>query len=125
VQTIAQIRDSLSPQQRVRLGILAGDYGGASAIDLYGPVYGLPPAISGINSFWQRGYGDPPPETLIVLGAPQRLVDAQFNDCRIAARSWNRYGVINEQTGDRPDIFVCGAPRQPWPDFWRSFRYYG
>jgi 4-amino-4-deoxy-L-arabinose transferase-like glycosyltransferase len=125
VQTIAQIRDSLSPQQRVRLGILAGDYGAAGAIDLYGPVYGLPPAISGINSFWQRGYGDPPPETLIILGASQRWVDAQFDGCRIAARSWNRYGVINEQTGDRPDIFVCGAPRQPWPDFWRSFRHYG
>jgi 4-amino-4-deoxy-L-arabinose transferase-like glycosyltransferase len=125
VQTVAQIRDSLSPQQRSRLGILAGDYGAAGAIDLYGSVYGLPPAISGINSFWQRGYGDPPPETLIILGASQRRVDAQFTGCRIAARSWNRYGVINEQTGDRPNIFLCGPPRQPWPDFWRSFRYYG
>jgi hypothetical protein len=125
VETTAQIRDSLSPQQRGRLGILAGDYGAAGAIDLYGPVYGLPPAISGINSFWQRGYGDPPPQTLIILGTSQRWVDAQFTGCRIAARSWNRYGVINEQTGDRPDIFICGAPRQPWPDFWRSFRYYG
>jgi hypothetical protein len=33
--------------------------------------------------------------------------------------------VINEQTRDHPDIFVCGAPRRPWPDFWRPFRYYG
>lgn len=125
VGTIAQIRDSLSPQQRARLGILAGDYGAAGAIDLYGPVYGLPPAISGINSFWQRGYGDPPPETLIIVGGSEPWVDAQFSHCLVAARSWNRYGVINEQTRDRPDIFVCGPPRQSWPDFWRSFRYYG
>lgn len=125
VETIAQIRDSLTPQQRGRLGILTGDYGSAGAIDLYGPAHGLPAAISGVNSFWQRGYGDPPPETLIIVGASKRWVDAQFSDCRVAARSWNRYGVINEQTSDHPDIFVCGPPRQPWPDLWRSFHYYG
>jgi hypothetical protein len=35
---------------------------------LYGPAYGLPEAISGINTYWLRGYGDPPPQTVIVLG---------------------------------------------------------
>jgi len=126
VETVAQVRDSLPlEQQRARLGILAGDYGAASAIDLYGPTYRLPPAIGGINSFWQRGYGDPPPETLIILGASARWAEEHFTGCRIAARSWNYYGVINEQTGDRPDVFVCGLPRQSWPDFWKTFRYYG
>ncbi len=33
-----------------------GIYGGAGAINLYGARYGLPEAISEINSFWQRGY---------------------------------------------------------------------
>jgi hypothetical protein len=42
-------------------GILAGNYGEAGAINLYGPAYDLPEAISGINSYWLRGYGDPPP----------------------------------------------------------------
>ncbi|HKU28229.1 MAG TPA: glycosyltransferase family 39 protein [Candidatus Sulfotelmatobacter sp.] len=125
VETIAQIRNSLSPQQRARLGILTGDYGSAGAVDLYGPTYGLPPAISGTNSFWQRGYGDPAPETLIIVGFSRRGVEEHFTGCRIAARAWNRFGVINEQTGDRPDIFVCGPPRQSWPDFWKSFRHYG
>jgi len=126
VETVAQVRDSLPlEQQRARLGILAGDYGAASAIDLYGPTYRLPPAIGGINSFWQRGYGDPPPETLIILGASERWAEEHFTGCRIAARSWNHYGVINEQTGDRPDVFVCGPPHQSWPDFWKTFRYYG
>jgi hypothetical protein len=60
VQTVAKIRDSLPAQERDHLGILAGNYGEAGAIDLYGPRYGLPAAISGINSFWLRGYGEPP-----------------------------------------------------------------
>jgi hypothetical protein len=39
-------------------GILAGNYGKAGAINLYGPAYGLPEAISGINSYWLRGCRD-------------------------------------------------------------------
>jgi 4-amino-4-deoxy-L-arabinose transferase-like glycosyltransferase len=125
VQTVAQIRDSLPPEDRTRLGVLAGNYGEAGAMNLYGPQYGLPGAISGVNSFWQRGYGDPPPETLIVIGLSQEFVDKHFNSCRLVAHTSNRYGVLNEETRDHPDIFVCGGPRKSWPDFWKDFRYYG
>jgi len=68
VQTIASIRDSLPVQERSRLGILAAGSGQAGAINLYGPELGLPKAICGMNSHWLRGYGDPPPETVIVVG---------------------------------------------------------
>jgi len=125
VQTVAQIRDSLPAEDRARLGVLANNYGEAGAINLYGPNYGLPRAISGINSFWQRGYGDPPPQTLIVLGVSQGFRDKNFESCRLAAHVWNRYGVLNEETKDHPDIFVCGGPRKSWPEFWKDFRYYG
>ena len=57
VQEVVRIRDLLVPEERAHLGILATSYGEAGAIDLFGPQYGLPRAISGINSFWQRGYG--------------------------------------------------------------------
>jgi len=43
----------------------------------------------------------------------------------LAAHVWNRYGVLNEETKDHPDIFVCGGPRKSWPEFWKDFRYYG
>jgi hypothetical protein len=39
----------------------------------------LPRAISGINSFWQRGYGDPPPQTLNVVGIPRRFMERTFS----------------------------------------------
>lgn len=125
VQTIAQIRDSLPAEDRARLGILAANYGEAGAINLYGPNYGLPPAISGINSFWRRGYGDPPPTTLIVLGYSSRFREANFASCHVAGHNPNPYGVDNEETHDHPDIFVCRGLRQSWPDFWKDFQYYG
>src|SRR5271165_717988 len=106
-ETVAKIRDSLPAQDRARLGILAGNYGEAGALNLYGPDYALPRAISGVNSFWERSYGDPPPETLIVVGFPRQWADSHFATCQIAGHPWNRYGTSNEETIEDPDIFVC------------------
>src|SRR5208337_2832343 len=78
VETVAKIRDSLPAQDRARLGVLAGDEGETGAVNLYGPAYGLPSAISGMNSNWLRGYGDPPPQTLIVLGEHRDFVERNF-----------------------------------------------
>ena len=125
VETVARIRDSLPPEDRAHLGILGANYGEAGAVNLYGPQYGLPRAISGVNSFWQRGYGDPPPQVVIVLGLPRSYVQRKFTSCELAAHTWNRFGVGNEETIDHPDIFVCRGLRQSWPEFWEHFRYYG
>lgn len=124
-QEVARIRDSLPAQDRLRLGILAGNYGEAGAINLYGPQYGLPQAISGINSFWQRGYGNPPPDTLIVLGLSRGFLERNFSSCEVAGHAPNPYQIENEETRDNPDIYLCRGLRQSWPEFWRDFRYYG
>jgi 4-amino-4-deoxy-L-arabinose transferase-like glycosyltransferase len=125
VQAVAQVRDALPESDRAHVGILVGDYGEAGAVDLYGPQYGLPPAISGINSFWAHGYGNPPPETLIVLGLSKRFLDRNFASCQVVAQSPNPYHIENEQVRDHPDIYVCRGLRQSWPEFWRDFQYYG
>ena len=124
VETVAKIRDSLSPEDRNHLGILTSNYGEAGAVNLYGPQYGLPHAISGVNSFWQRGYGDSP-QTVIALGEHLDYLEQKFVSCRLAAHSWNKFGIENEETVDHPDIFVCRMLRQPWPEFWRTARHYG
>lgn len=125
VETVAHIRDSLPPSQRPHLGVLAGNYGEAGAINLFGPNYGLPPAISGVNSFWARGYGDPPPDTLIVLGHSAGYLVRNFDSCRLAARAWNRFGVENEETRDYTGIYVCSGLKKPWPEFWADYRHFG
>ena len=125
VQEVAKIRDSLAPEERAHLGIIGSNYGEAGAINLYGPEYGLPRAISGINSFWYRGYGDPPPQTIIVIGLSRKYMEKTFGPCRLAGHTWNQYGIKNEETVDHPDIWVCGPPKAGWPEFWRDFRYFG
>lgn len=125
VRTVAGIRDSLSPDQRANLGVLVGNYGEQGAIEMLGPAYHLPPPISGTNSAWLRGYPLPPPSTLIVVGLPAFYAKWTFTGCRVAGHNGNRLGVDNEERRDHPDIFVCGPPRKPWPEFWKKYQNFG
>ena len=125
VQETARIRNSLAPEERAHLGILTGGYGAAGAINLFGPHYGLPRAISGINSLWLHGYGDPPPRTLIVIGLKWQFAAETFAGCRLAGHLWNRYGIQTDDIVQTPDIYVCGPPKAAWPKFWKAFRYFG
>ena len=125
VETIARVRDSLPQSDRARLGILAGNYGEAGAINLYGPAHGLPRAICGTNSFWERGYGDPPPETVIVVGFDREFVEHHFESAEVVARVTNRHGVANEETTQRPEIFLCRGLRGGWAEFWKTFQRFG
>ncbi len=125
VKTVADIRDTVPPEERARLGILAGNYGEAGAVNVYGPAYNLPRAISGIDSFWLWGYGDPPPETVIVLGLDPAWVYTLFETCSIAGSTVNPYGIQNEESQEHPDILLCRNLRQPWEQFWKDFHYFG
>jgi len=118
---LALVDDALPPEEWARAGVLAGNYGEAGAVELYGPAHGLPPPISGVNSFWERGYGDPPPETLVVLGFTSAQLEPLFRNCAPAARVANRYGVANEETR-HPDVFVCRDPVRPWAELWPTLR---
>jgi hypothetical protein len=124
VGVVARVYYSLPADERMRTGILTGNYGEAGAINLYGPSHGLPGAISGVNSYWLRGYGEPPPQTLIVLGLSKKTRDKYFGSCEAVATVTNDFGITNEETGHR-DVFVCRNLREPWPDFWKRVRSFG
>jgi hypothetical protein len=125
VKTVAGIRDSLPPEQRAGLGITVGNYGEQGAIEILGAAYNLPPPISTTNSAWLRGYPEPPPTTLIVLGLGKEEADSIFTGCRLAGHNGNAEGVKNEESQDHPDIFVCGPPRKPWPELWKEHQNFG
>jgi 4-amino-4-deoxy-L-arabinose transferase-like glycosyltransferase len=125
VRTVAQIRDSLPPDQQAHLGITTGNYGEYGAIDVLGRAYGLPEPIGTTNSEWYRGYPSPPPTTIIVIGLNTRDANSIFTNCRLAGHNTNSDGVQNEESQFHPDIFVCGPPRLPLPELWRQHRDFG
>jgi 4-amino-4-deoxy-L-arabinose transferase-like glycosyltransferase len=125
VDTVAGIYATLPEEEKPLAGILTGNYGEAGAINLYGPAYGLPEAISGVNSYWLRGYGDPAPQTLIVLGIETTRARTLFESCTRAGVITNRYGVRNEETEDHPIILLCRVPRKPWLELWQRLQSFG
>jgi hypothetical protein len=125
VRTVAGIRDSLTPEQQANMGVIVGNYGEQGAIEILGPPYHLPPSISLTNSAWLRGYPSPQPTTLIVVGVSREDVDKIFTGCRLAGHNGNSEGIKNEESEFHPDIFVCGSPRLPWPEFWMKYQSFG
>jgi hypothetical protein len=106
--TVSGAYNSLPSDVRVRTAIFAENYGEAGAIDLFGPRYGLPPAISGHQNYFlwgPRGYTG---ESVIVMGDNDAL-SGQCNSLRKMARVSNPYAMPRENV----DLFYCEGLKQP------------
>ncbi|RPI93668.1 MAG: phospholipid carrier-dependent glycosyltransferase [Chloroflexi bacterium] len=123
IATVADIYSDLPDEEKTRAGILTRENDEAAALNLYGPDYGLPKAISGSDTFWLRGYSDPPPETLIIVGYYPDEVNSAFEQCEMAGTITNPYGVENDLR-DPPTIFICRELRWSWPEFWNRVKHY-
>jgi hypothetical protein len=124
VQQVATVYNSLPDSEKAHAAILAASSGEVGSLSLYGSAYGLPRPISGFNSFWQYGYGDPPPQTVLVVGFSTELL-ANFHDCTLIAPITMPFNIQNEETINHRSIYLCHNLRVPWPDFWEHFQYFG
>jgi hypothetical protein len=68
VGQVAQIYRSLPPAERSRAAIYALNYGEAAAIDLFGPRYGLPKAISTNQTYFLWGPHQYDGQVVILVG---------------------------------------------------------
>jgi hypothetical protein len=125
VAQVAAVRDTLSPEERSSLAILANNYGEAGALALYGPQYNLPTPISSVNTFHERGYGPFPPETVIVTGSTLDDQRLNFQTCSVAAHVQIPNGVRNEESVYHQEILICHHLRSPWPIVWSHSQEFG
>jgi hypothetical protein len=123
-QQVALVYAALPPEEQAAAAILARNYGEAGALDLYREEYGLPPVISGANSLWARGHGDPAPETVIVVGFEGQYPRGYFSSCQAAGQVSIRYGVRNEESSRHRTIFICRQPWRPWPETWPDMQWF-
>jgi hypothetical protein len=131
VRTVDAVWTSLPPSQRASAVIFADDYGEAGAINELGREMGLPTAVSGQNSEWWWGPGNPRATTVVaVMPGPVDVsgIDAYlyltgfFSSVRVAATLSNPYGLHNQEWGG--NVYICTGPRQPWGLIWPQLRYY-
>jgi hypothetical protein len=121
---VAEIYQSIPESEKPRTVILAGNFGEAGALDLYGKDYGLPRMISGSNSLWYRGYGEPEPETVIVVGFDGTYASHFFETCVYQDRVRNSYNVLNEESSRHTSLFICRNPRTSWSEMWQEMQWF-
>ncbi len=123
VATVAAVYHALPAATRARTVIFTKNYGEAGAIDLFGPVRGLPHAYSGHNGFSEWG---PPPNShtaAILVGEElERTVAADFRRCAVRAHIDDGLGLNNQE--QEVPVRFCAATSRPWSTIWTSLRHY-
>jgi 4-amino-4-deoxy-L-arabinose transferase-like glycosyltransferase len=113
----AQAWNRIPPEQRSDCAIFAQDYGQAGAIDFFGPRYGLPPALSGHQTYFlwgPRGYSG---NCMIVVGDRQEKLEKLFEHVGFVGESADNPYALERQI----PVFICkgakfGSLRQLWPE---------
>jgi len=112
--TVARVYNSLPPDVRAKTAIFGQNYGQAGAIDLFGPKYGLPPAISGHQSYFLWGPRDYTGESMIVMDGDQQDLEQRFASVEKVASVYHPYSMPYEHF----DVFYCRGLRQPLKEIW-------
>jgi len=124
VQQVEKAYNEVPVSEKAHATILAASSGEIGSIDLYGPAYGLLRVISGFDSYWQYDYGNPPPTTLLVVGFDGSFLE-NFQDCTLIAPIFTPFNIQNDETINHRSIYLCHNLRQAWPQFWKTFQYFG
>ncbi len=121
VATLARVYNGLSPQEKAKCAIFAGNYGEAGAIDFFGKRYGLPKAISGHNNYWlwgPRGYTG---EIVITVGVSPEDVQEGFEQVEVAATVVSEYARSFETN---IPVLICRRSMAPLQELWPRLKHY-
>jgi hypothetical protein len=117
VATVAGAYARLSPAERAVACIYMTNYGRAGAIDFYGPRYGLPPAISGHNSYYLWGPRGCSGEVVLTTGGKPEELGAFFARVEQVATVTCAYCMPYE---NNLPVYVLRGARQPVSEVWAT-----
>ncbi len=124
VRRIAGVYRALPASERRDAVVLTGNYGEAGAIDYYGRSLGLPHPISGHNTYWWWGYGDPRPDAVVIaVGVWPGALTPYFRSVTKITDFASDSVPIDPHERDTV-VFVCRGLRVSWPTFWAHQRQY-
>jgi hypothetical protein len=124
VRKVAEVYNELPPEERKVAGIYTNWYAPASAIDYFGPRYGLPHAVSGHLTYylWGPGYSW---DVMIILtngiiGMDTASMSLIFQECELKGRVFNPYTIPLNQL----NIYVCRKPILSPEEIWQQMEMY-
>ncbi len=119
--TVAGVYRDLPPADRARARVIAGNYGEAGAIDVLGRRLGLPPALSGHNSYWLWGPRGWDGEVAILLGRRREDYLQFFDEVELAATVASDWALPHEA---RLPVFVGRRLRLPLDEAWQRIKMF-
>ena len=129
VSTVRASWLAIPPRKRTKAVIFTANYSEAAAINELGRGTGLPTAVSGHNSYWWWGPGNPLATTVLAVtsgghnaGHFAAYLGRFFTSVRTVATLSNPYGIHNIEWGGH--VYLCTGPRHPWGQMWPSLRHY-
>jgi len=120
VSDVAGIYGRLAPEERARTGIFANNYGEAGAINLFGPRFGLPPAVSAHQTHFLWGPGRSRGDIFIVLQDTRKDLEEVCASVEEAAVHSHPWGMAEE---NRP-IYVCRGLKTPLAEMWPRLKHW-
>jgi hypothetical protein len=117
VKGVAKAYYGVPPENRADVAVFATNFAPAGAIDLIGPKYGLPKAISGHQSYWLWGPRNYSGQTMIVVGVKREDASKWFDEVTVITELYNPYAPPWE---NRP-VLLCrglkhfGSLAEAWP----------
>jgi hypothetical protein len=120
-ETLAIAADALPQAERARLAIVTENYGQAGAVDYFGPALGLPPAISGHNSYHLWGSRGWDGGTALVVGRSAAEIGEWCSEVEQVAATDCGYCMPFE---NQKPIWLCRGLRRPLDELWVALRRY-
>ena len=120
-ETVAGVFDALPPEEQATARVFGGNYGQAGAIDYFGPALGLPPAISGHNSYYLWGPGDWNGEVLIVIGSSRERLLELFETVELGAVYTHADAMPYEA---EKTIWIARGLRTSVDEVWQAVKSY-
>jgi hypothetical protein len=124
VRAVAKAYDSVPVQDRADTGIYANDFATAGAIDLLGPKYGLPKAISGHQSYWLWGPRNYTGETMVVVGGTAENAQKWFKDVTVIAHFHNPYAGTAYGWANKMVLLCRGKKFASLTDVWPLLKHW-
>lgn len=119
VKGVGQVYNELPAEERKVAGVYTDLYSTAGAIDLLGPQYGLPHAVSGSLTyyFWGPGYSW---DVMIIAVQKSNNLSMFFNQCELKS-------TIHPDPASllgSPHIYVCRHPKISAAEIWSSLKIF-
>jgi hypothetical protein len=118
---VSAVFRALPPADRVRAVFYSENYGEAAAIDVFGRRLGLPPAISGHNSYYLWGPRGHDGSVMIIIGGKPAHYAALFRSVEVAGHIDTPLAMPYET--DQP-IYVLRGMKIPLEQYWPQVKKY-